>query len=149
MTNSKTFDVSRGPDSLSIVLSSTMDNIDRTDALVKNLLYAHGLENFAFAVRVVLREGLTNSVRHGNKSRADKLIHFNLEISDDILTMVIEDQGDGFDWRTIRKQCAKSQAQTTNPSDHGRGVLIMSDYFDSYTYNEKGNKVILEKNISS
>ena len=143
-----TFNVSKGTSSLSIVLSSTMENIDRTDALVKNLLLQNDLDRYAFAVRVVLREGLTNSVRHGNKNKAEKLINFNLNISKDKLTMIIEDQGDGFDWKTLQKKC-KSKTQSKTPSDHGRGILIMGDYFDKHTYNDKGNKVILEKNISS
>lgn len=148
MTQPMTFDVSTGPDGISIVLSSTMENIDRVDALVKNLMQDHGCEKHSFAVRVVLREGLTNSVRHGNKNNPHKLIHFNLTIRRNTLTMTIEDQGDGFDWKTIKKTC-KDQARINTPTDHGRGVLIMTDYFDTFTYNEKGNRVFLEKNISA
>lgn len=143
-----TFDVSKETDGLSIVLSSTMENIDRTDALVKNLLQDKGLEPYGFAVRVVLREGLTNSVRHGNKNKAEKLIRFDISISNNVLTMTIEDEGDGFDWKTMQKKC-RSRNLPKTPSDHGRGILIMGDYFDTYTYNEKGNKVILEKHIST
>lgn len=148
MTDFMTFDVSKGRDSLSIVLSSTMENIDRADALVKNLLQEKGLEKHAFAVRVVLREGLTNSVRHGNKNNADKLINFDLSVTEHRLTMTIEDQGEGFDWKSMKEKC-QSRSQPNTPSDHGRGIPIMGDYFDTYSYNEKGNKVILEKNISS
>lgn len=148
MTDMTTFDVSTGPGNVSIVLSSTMENIDRTDTLVKNLLHDQGLERHAFAVRVVLREGLTNSVRHGNKNNPEKLIRFNLKISKNTLTMTIEDQGEGFDWKSMQEEC-KIKSQSKTPSDHGRGVLIMTDYFDTYTYNQKGNKVILEKYISA
>lgn len=148
MTHSLTFDVSFNPDGLSIVLSSTMEFIDRVDTLVKTLLEERGLDKHSFAVRVVLREGLTNAVRHGHKYIPDHLIRFDLNISGTLLTMTIEDQGDGFDWRELRNS-KKDESQKSIPADHGRGYLIMGDYFDTCDYNEKGNILILKKNISS
>jgi serine/threonine-protein kinase RsbW len=148
MTNDLTFEVSNGPASLSVVLGSTMDHIDRVDTLVKHMLWENGLEKHSFAVRVVMREGLTNSVRHGNKHDPGKLIRFDIRITGHTLTMVIEDQGEGFDWRAI--QTGKSPDKShEKPSDHGRGFLIMGDYFDACGFNEKGNILILEKNISA
>lgn len=148
MVDPFTFDVHRNNDSLDIVLSSTMAHIDKVDALVKKLLKDHGLEHHSFAVRVVMREGLTNSVRHAHSHDPAKLICFKLTIENNKLTMTIEDQGEGFDWRQ-----ALSRASRETPEgalrDHGRGVLIMDDYFDTWAYNEKGNVLTLEKNISS
>lgn len=143
-----TFDVSCEPDSLSIVLSSTMECIDRVDTIVKNMMHDKGLAIHSFAVRVVMREGLTNSVRHGHKHDPDKLIRFNLKISGSILTMIIEDQGEGFDWRAIMGK-DRIDSRNESPTDHGRGFFIMDDYFDTCDFNEKGNILILGKNISS
>ncbi|GAB6095808.1 hypothetical protein JCM14469_20610 [Desulfatiferula olefinivorans] len=148
MAQTQTFDVFTGPDSLTIELNSTMENIDRVDALVKTFLADRGLARHAFAVRVVMREGLTNSVRHGHKHRPDKLIRFELSLSPERLIMVIEDQGEGFDWRTVRRDNLRKNDDDAL-TDHGRGFLIMDDYFDVCAYNEKGNRLILEKNISS
>lgn len=148
MAQSQTFDVSSGPNGLTVEFSSTMENIDRIDVLVKQLLTDRGLDKHAFAVRVVMREGLTNSVRHGHKHRPDKLIRFELALSPERLTMIIEDQGEGFDWRTVQQKNRK-KSHSTALMDHGRGFLIMDDYFDVCDYNEKGNRLILEKNISS
>jgi hypothetical protein len=33
-------------------------------------------------------------------------------------------------------------------ADHGRGLMIMEQYFSRYWYNESGNKLLLEKSIS-
>ena len=148
MVDPLTFDVSHGQNGLTIVLSSTMEMIDRADGLVKTLLEDRGLAKHAFAVRVVMREGLTNSVRHAHKKDPFKLIRFNLRIKKDTLTMVIEDQGDGFDWKTI-KAGSRSFLSADFQKDHGRGFLIMGDYFDSCNYNDKGNILTLEKNIST
>ncbi len=147
MADPLTFDVHRKIDSLDIVLSSTMDYIDRADKLVKAIMDENGLGKHAFAVRVVMREGLTNSVRHGHNHDPGKLIRFNLTIKNNTLTMVIEDQGEGFDWR---EALAGASRETPEGSlkDHGRGFLIMGDYFDTWAYNDKGNVLTLVKNIS-
>ena len=148
MGHGLTFDVSREKQSLDILLSSTMECIDMVDDMVKKFMEGHGLMQHAFAVRVVMREGLTNSVRHGHDLDSEKLIHFNLTINDEKLIMVIEDQGHGFDWRKVRASSSRQQGEGSL-RDHGRGFLIMDDYFDSWAYNEKGNILTLEKNISS
>jgi serine/threonine-protein kinase RsbW len=148
MVDPFTFDVHRNEDSLDIVLSSTMAYIDKADTLVKKLLKDHGLERHSFAVRVVMREGLTNSVRHAHSHDPEKLIRFKLSIENDKLIMTIEDQGEGFDWRQILSKATRETAEGSL-KDHGRGVLIMDDYFDTWAYNEKGNVLTLEKNISS
>jgi serine/threonine-protein kinase RsbW len=148
MAQTQTFDVSSSPNGLIVEFSSTMENIDKIDALVKQLLTDRGLDKHAFAVRVVMREGLTNSVRHGHRHRPDKLIRFELALSPERLTMIIEDQGEGFDWRTVQQK-NRRKSHSTGLMDHGRGFMIMDDYFDVLDYNEKGNRLILEKNISS
>lgn len=148
MVDPLTFDVHRSKDSLDIVLSSTMAYIDKADTLVKKLLKDHGLERHSFAVRVVMREGLTNSVRHAHSHDPAKLIRFKLTIENNKLIMTIEDQGEGFDWRQVLSGASRETAEGSL-IDHGRGVLIMDDYFDTWGYNEKGNILTLEKNISS
>jgi serine/threonine-protein kinase RsbW len=143
-----TFEVKPGTDDLAIVFSSTMEMIDKADAQVKSMLERKGLGKHSFIVRVVMREGLTNSVRHGNRFDASKLVRFYLRITESTLIMVIEDEGDGFDWRAIKSKSRNVLSDEFQP-DHGRGFLIMGDYFDSCKYNDKGNILILEKNISS
>ena len=147
MVDSLTFDVQQKKDRLDIVLSSTMELIDRADRIVKHVMNEQGLGRFAFAVRVVMREGLTNAVRHGHHHDPTQRIHFHLTFGKDRLTMVVEDQGEGFDWKTALAQASLENNDGTL-KDHGRGFLIMSDYFDTWTYNEKGNVLTLVKHLS-
>ncbi len=148
MDENLTFDVKREKDHLDIVMSSTMDYIDQADSQVKTFLKDNDLERYSFAVRVVMREGLTNSVRHAHGHDWKKLILFQLALNSGKLIMTIEDQGQGFNWRAA---VAKATRETPEGllRDHGRGFLIMDDYFDTWMYNEKGNILTLEKNISS
>lgn len=148
MTNPLTFDVIRKPSALTIYFSSTMGNIDNVDTEVKKLLGEKGLNRHSFAIRVVMREGLTNSVRHAHNYNPEKIIRFEVKIENSTLTMTIEDQGEGFDWRSYRRSI-NPDSGISKPQDHGRGFPIMEDYVDEYWYNEKGNILILKKDISS
>ena len=53
--------------------------------------------------------------------------------------MEIEDEGDGFDWRTAVDR------QPSMDADHGRGIIIMQRYASECRYNEKGNRLTLVK----
>jgi serine/threonine-protein kinase RsbW len=139
METNSDFKISRASNRLAISFTSTMGNIDQADKETKKFLKDIGLEFDTFGVCLVMREGMTNAVRHGNRFDSSKFIRYSLEFRDDRLTMEIEDQGEGFSWQA---------ASTTLPhpeSDHGRGISIMREYFNEYTYNDTGNKLILSK----
>lgn len=148
MTEDLIFKIRKEPGRLGVEFSSTMDFIDSVDEEVKKMLNESGLSKHSFGVRIVLREGLTNAVRHGNKSHREKLVIFDLEINNRYLTMRIEDEGDGFDWASVSEKGESGDEEGT-PLDHGRGTPIIKEYFDDHFYNEKGNILTLKKDISS
>ncbi len=137
MTTDLIFNVAQSPNSLSISLSSTMENIDRADVETKNFLKHQDLEIKTFDVCLVMREALTNAVKHGNHFDATKIVKYSIKFQDKILTMEIEDQGEGFDWKMICKRDPKPEA------DHGRGFSIMEQYFTEFSFNDKGNRIVL------
>jgi serine/threonine-protein kinase RsbW len=147
MTNiNPVFKVRETTDSIGFTFSSTMENID--EVCEKTMSYLEsaimGIQNQVFAINLVLREGLTNAVRHGNANNPEKLVMFDLTITDsDFIKIAIEDQGDGFDWQNHQTK------ELPDQEDHGRGIIIMKTYFNTYSYNKKGNILYLEKNLSS
>lgn len=130
--------------SLEVRCSSTMKYVDDICTAATAFLESKG-EAFTphiFSINLVMREGLTNAVRHGNKSDPDKTIDFSLEVdTDNIIRVRIADQGEGFDWRNVREH------PLSDVADHGRGMPIMKAYFSHYRYNKKGNVLFLEKLI--
>jgi serine/threonine-protein kinase RsbW len=135
------FDVSRGLNSMVIYLGSSIGNIDLADKETRTFLKDLGLMSYTFPVSLVMREGLTNAVKHGHGCDLNKTIRYSLSVQDENLIMEIEDQGDGFNWREVQKRIPQTD------KDHGRGIPIIKKYFSDYSYNEKGNKVILTKKI--
>lgn len=138
--NEALFSVERTSDTLSIHMQSTMTNIDRADAETRKLLHSRDLTAHAFAICLGMREALTNAVRHGNQGKPEKEIMYKVSLDSEAIHMTIQDQGDGFDWRS-RKPAASD-------ADHGRGISIMETYFSSCIFNEKGNAITLIKQFS-
>jgi serine/threonine-protein kinase RsbW len=141
-----TFDVLKTEDSIRFDFSSTMKNIDAVCEEANHYLRSTltGIEKHLFPINLVIREGLTNAVRHGNACDPRKNVKFELSvINKEMIKMMIEDEGNGFDWR-------EQQNETfSDDQDHGRGIIIMETYFSRYSYNDKGNILYLEKIIVS
>jgi len=138
------FEVTGSKDKLHIRFSSFLEYIDEACKAVTRFLESEqeGLAHHLFAINLVLREGLTNAVRHGNKNDPDKLVDFQLKIDGEkFILLKIADQGEGFDWKT------QQASELPGKEGHGRGVHIMETYFTRYSYNPKGNILYLEKKI--
>ncbi|MBF0572204.1 MAG: ATP-binding protein [Desulfamplus sp.] len=175
-TDNNQFHIYETDDSITITFSSTMENIDRTceettrflielfkrlesfhsnkfkceekyfkKELKQEIEYSEKLKSNLFAIQLVMREGLTNAVRHGNCFNVAKIVRCYVKIDQkQMLIVEIEDQGDGFNWK---REQSKNIKDLDDDSDHGRGLMIMEQYFSRYWYNERGNKLTLEKNI--
>ncbi len=129
-----------------IVFSSTMENVDLACQKAAGFLLAAcpGTSPHMFAINLVLREGLTNAVRHGNRGCPGKKIILDLDLSlPGELLIRIEDEGEGFNWKKA------AVASFPQDADHGRGMVIMEKYFSSMHYNARGNVLFLKKILDS
>ncbi|WP_035276264.1 ATP-binding protein [Desulforegula conservatrix] len=136
------FEMTKEPYGLRIEFSSIMSNIDVVDAATREFLARMSLGSHAFAICLVMREALTNAVRHGNRSDDTKLVAYHIYLDDDSIVLDIIDQGEGFVWKELMEMDAPEPDQ-----ESGRGLAIMKSYFSSCFFNEKGNRIILTKKI--
>jgi serine/threonine-protein kinase RsbW len=137
-------ELTRTPTRLAIRFFSSMDCVDDVCAMVTRFMEGHKdlLSPHLFAVNLVMREGLTNAVRHGNKGDPEKTVDVEIEIvRERLLRVCIADQGEGFDWQKVQETAMPDDA------DHGRGMPIMKTYFTHCQYNRKGNILYLEKQL--
>lgn len=141
MAGNSDFCITHETDRLKISFRSTMENIDRADQESKIFLENNGLQSEIFSVCLCMREGLTNAVRHGHQNDESKIVKYSLVRSGNRLIMEIEDEGQGFDWKRIKKM------KPVFESDHGRGLAIIQKYFSTHTFNDKGNKLTLIKKL--
>ncbi len=125
---------------LKIVFSSVTSSITE---VIDDAIEFLEINNFAyesFSLKLVLAEAITNAVKHGNSFNPHLNTVFSLDISDDKLMLIIEDQGDGFDWKKL--------LQSTMPDEEklsGRGLALMQAYGYRAEYNEVGNRLTLTR----
>ncbi len=90
---------------------------------------------------VALDEAFVNAVKHGNKNDPTKLVRVGAELSPKEASFTIEDEGEGFDVRSIPDP--RDPANLFKSS--GRGVLLIYNIMDEVEYNAQGNRVKMVK----
>lgn len=86
-----------------------------------------------FTAELLLREALTNAVVHGCHAESGKQVRCSMRLKGRRLLLVIDDDGDGFDWRSAR--CVSGAFCDCS----GRGIEILWKYADWVRYNDRGN----------
>lgn len=126
----------------SLTIPSETDSINEVEKKIAQVLDKAGFcEDDAFAICLALDEALANAIKHGNGYDATKNVSVRFRVKGELATIVVEDEGDGFDYN--------HQPDPTEPArlelPTGRGLLLMHSYMDSVTFNEKGNVVTMVK----
>ncbi len=119
-------------------------------------------------LQMTLMELLTNAVEHGNldisyqektewlmsggdimellQKKAndpkyrERKIRISYAIRKKASAFRIEDDGDGFDWKTMLEKKAK-EAENQEEETHGRGISLSQQFVKKLCYNDKGNQV--------
>ena len=112
--------------------------LEAVQAEIAQVLAARGYEEGAmFAIRLALEEAIVNAFRHGNRSDPKKVVFFRAEIDGETARFEVEDQGPGFDPRTIPDPTDDDNIEI--PS--GRGVMLIKAYMSEVEYLKPGNRL--------
>ncbi len=129
------YEVTKAPGRLDMFLSPKLRYIDRAGEETERFLEESGAGVSAFGVLLIMREALTNAVLYGSRHEEDSRVRYSLSLGAGTLTMEVEDDGDGFDWKSRTAEVPDITA------DSGRGIAIMTLYSSGFQYNEKGNRL--------
>ncbi len=94
-----------------------------------------------FTVRLAVEEALVNAIKHGNRFDPSKIVRFTCSVGPEKVHIEIEDCGNGFRPDALPKPTAGGNVK--KPS--GRGVRLMRAFMTHVEFNERGNRVIMEK----
>lgn len=117
-------------------------NVDRFCIDAETLLVNNNALHRNFAVQLLLREGLNNAVIHGCHQDAARSVTASVAFSDSVISIEIEDNGAGFDWR---KRMLRA---TDDDATSGRGFEIFKRYATEFCYNERGNQLSFRVRIA-
>lgn len=110
---------------------------------------------YAFGIHMAYDEVETNALRHGNKCNPQKVVTVCAAIHDDVLEMIIEDQGRGFpcpdcaeptpDGFAVRGDVEFADVFEEKAS--GRGLRLTRAFTDSVEYQRGGTRCVIRKNL--
>jgi serine/threonine-protein kinase RsbW len=111
------------------LLDSTLDSVDSAEEVVLRVASELGfLEEDLHQLGMAVRESMVNAVVHGNRYNARKKVHLFVSKSNDRLTVVIGDEGDGFDMYSLPDPLAEENLLKQS----GRGLLLIQAFVDEF-----------------
>lgn len=97
-----------------------------------------------FGVKLALEEGIVNAIKHGNGMDPSKNVFVQCAYDGNKVSVIIEDEGPGFDPSDVPDPTDDDNLE--KPS--GRGLMLMKAFMTTVEYNDRGNRVLLEKERS-
>lgn len=94
-------------------------------------------------IRLCFQEAVTNAVVHGNKYDETKYVHVSLNQNAEKLIFQIKDEGAGFDLQSIENPLEEKNLTIAG----GRGLFLIKEYTESYTYLPNEKALIMEFHI--
>lgn len=94
-----------------------------------------------FGMRLALEEALVNAIKHGNRMDRNKHVEIFCQIHETSVHIEVEDEGPGFHLSDVPDPTSDENLE--RPC--GRGIMLMRSFMNLVEYNERGNRVTLEK----
>ena len=112
------------------MLDSTLDSVDVAEEAVLKEAQELGFddEDDLHQIGMSVRECMVNAVVHGNRYNARKKVHLMIQRSSDRLSIVIQDEGEGFDMAALPDPLADENLLRHS----GRGLLLIQAYMDEF-----------------
>src|SRR5260370_8673188 len=116
------------------LLDSTLESVDEAEGTVLRMAGGAGLEeDDLHALGMAVREAAVNAVVHGNRYNARKKVHLKVSRAPDKLTIVIADEGEGFEMQSIPDPLASENLLRQS----GRGLLLIRAFVDEFELRQR------------
>ena len=131
-----------------LTLDSTLQSVDEAEAIAMREAQKAGFEeDEQQQIGMAVRECMVNAVVHGNRYNKKKKVHLDLEPSSTGLTVVIGDEGEGFDINSLPDPLSPDNLLRQS----GRGLLLVRAFMDDFQVQPRqggGTEVRLQKNLA-
>ena len=139
-------DTTPGP--IILWLSSRYENIELANAALSHVCRRRGIDaEMEHWIGMALREAVANAVKHGNRLDPDKRVLVKFDGAGNDLTIVVGDEGRGFDPERVSDPLAPENQMKTS----GRGIFYIRTFMDdvAFSQGETGGTVLtMRKDLS-
>lgn len=130
-------------------LESSLDSVDQAEELASGAAQRAGFDDEELMkIGMAIREAMVNAVVHGNQYNQNKRVRFSLSCTPRQFTVIIADEGVGFDFTQIPDPLAPENLLRTS----GRGIFLMRSFMDEVDLKHLasgGTEVTLVKRLES
>ncbi|MEK4059240.1 MULTISPECIES: ATP-binding protein [Paenibacillus] len=118
-----------------------LHGLEHTQGIIDGIIEELDLEAYAFDIRLILVEAITNAYYHGNLSDCTKPIYIRYLLRDELLKLQVEDSGEGGRDLVIPQDISSDELL----DDGGRGLYLISCFSDSVEMIR--NTMYISKNV--
>ena len=123
-------------------LPSSVQHVYLLDTIILEILKELEFdEETSEQVSLAVIEAGTNAIKHGNQEDLDKSAHFEFIIQPERLTVIVQDEGKGFN----REEVPDPLDPANILKSSGRGIFLMESCMDSVTFEQSGTIVKMVK----
>jgi serine/threonine-protein kinase RsbW len=127
-----------------IVVSSKIENLRKVEKFVDEISAACKLNSELYGnVLIATLEAANNAIVHGNKLNDALEVKLNATLTDNVLSICVEDDGPGFDYKNIPDPTSPENIENVS----GRGVFLMEKLSDKIDFKKNGSIVELYFNV--
>lgn len=133
-------EINRTPAGMLLKLNGGVELVDPAVGEIRRSLEERGQPGLLFDMELLAREALLNALNNGAPNSASGEVRAELFFSPGQVSLRVEDDGPGFDWR------GSLAGPDPEPAcESGRGLFIMKNYADALEFSPSGNAVLLTK----
>ena len=127
-----------------LILKSDPQKINEVESFVKQ--FARDLEineNIFPNILISVTEAVNNAIIHGNQRNINKEVKIYLEESETTLTIIVSDQGSGFNPSNVSDPTLEENIDKLG----GRGVFLIQQLCDKVFFKNNGRTVEMKFNL--
>ena len=125
-----------------IQFASKPENIEIAEKFIEELRIKAKISDSVYEdIIVALTEAANNAMTHGNKDNAERNVEISCKLDEhsEILSLIVKDEGPGFDFDSIPDPTTDENIKRIN----GRGVFLMKELSHAVFFSNKGATVDL------
>jgi serine/threonine-protein kinase RsbW len=126
--------------SIKIQIPSVTENIRIVESFIDNAKDFYNIDDDIYGnIMIAVTESVNNAIKHGNKEDKAKTVNLSLFLDENKVKFIIEDEGEGFDFLTLKDPTAPENIDKPG----GRGIFLMKHLSDEIHFENQGKKVEL------
>lgn len=123
-----------------INISSIPSNLRLVEMMVDEISNEQDFNSDMYGkILIATVEAVNNAIIHGNQSNPEKFVEVEFKKNNGELEIIVEDEGDGFDYDKIPDPTAPENIENI----HGRGVFLIRQLSDKVVFNKKGKQIVM------